>query len=546
MPIPLPAQFTPRNRIWGQPNQYFDPRSPSTRPTGSTFITISLLPKEGEPDIDNWSAEIEDEFDTRLARGEGSKFILSGTKRGDYQKYLIYPKNKPIGDTKEAITRDRSAKYLCLQKFKLQDGQVYRKAEPHPTTGEILLARYTDTFENICSIYESLYHYTVNKTYEKLTTLYYRITRDDVKWVLDRYRHYNKEATQKEKAKVRPILSQAPRERIVLDLIDFRTTPDGDYCWIWQLKYHYSRHIWIQLLKSKSSAQGWAHLIPDIAWVINTTRPESLPPGVTPYEVWFGRKPPSIPLAPQVPLQLDPQFNTPQALEEEQQDEGQQDEEQQDEGQQDEGQQDEGQQDEGQQDEGGDDEGGDDEVEEPTLNQRVTAHINKSNASMVKKKGGKSVQYKVQEVATLKIPPKLIVGPELRRLPVRIIEVQEKGYRLVYQYSKLTCLQSSGVLNKLASQAIYPDLPTTGTPKQNIRITLNKAVQLINNRGPVSTYQKAGRRGEQAKRKAYSTQAPAKRRKVGSDDNITPARAKAWADVPVNSGVTTRARAAKI
>ncbi|PQE21341.1 Ribonuclease H-like domain protein [Rutstroemia sp. NJR-2017a WRK4] len=384
MSIPLPAQFTPRNRIWGQPNQYFDPRSLSARPTGSTFITISLLPKEGEPDIDNWSAEIEDEFDT----WEGSKFILSGTKRGDYQRYLIYPKNKPIGDTKEAIARDRSAKYLCLQKFELQDSQVYRKAEPHPTIGEILLARYTDTFENICSIYKLLYYYTVNKIYEKLTTLYYRITHNDIKWVLDHCRHCNKEVTQKEKAKVRLILSQALREYMVLDLIDFCDTPDSDYYWIWQLKCHYSRHIWIQLFKSKSTR--WAHLIPDIAWVINTIYPESLPPGVTPYEVWFGRKPPSIPLASQIPLQLDPQLNTPQVLEEEQQDEEQQDEEQQDEGQ-----QDEGQQDEGQQDEGGDDEGGDDEVEEPTLNQRVTAHINKSNASMVKKKGGKLVQYKV-------------------------------------------------------------------------------------------------------------------------------------------------------
>jgi hypothetical protein len=39
----------------------------------------------------------------------------------------------------------------------------------------------------------------------------------------------------------------------------------------------------------------WVKLLPLIAWVINTTRPSTLPKGITPYQVWFGREPPNWP-----------------------------------------------------------------------------------------------------------------------------------------------------------------------------------------------------------------------------------------------------------
>jgi hypothetical protein len=63
MPVPLPSQFTPRNRVWGTANQYFDPSSLVARTTGVTFIASSPLPRPGIQDIDNWSDEIEKEWD---------------------------------------------------------------------------------------------------------------------------------------------------------------------------------------------------------------------------------------------------------------------------------------------------------------------------------------------------------------------------------------------------------------------------------------------------------------------------------------------------
>jgi hypothetical protein len=59
--------------------------------------------------------------------------------------------------------------------------------------------------------------------------------------------------------------------------------------------------------QKKNPNKGWVDLLSDIAWVINTTRPDSLPHGTTPYEVWLGRKPPQIP---------DEELHQPEALSE--------------------------------------------------------------------------------------------------------------------------------------------------------------------------------------------------------------------------------------
>ncbi len=53
----------------------------------------------------------------------------------------------------------------------------------------------------------------------------------------------------------------------------------------------------------------------------------------------------------------------------------------------------------------------------------------------------------------------------------------------------------------MKDQHLYKDLPTTGAEKPSLRITLNKAVQFMNERGPVSAVQKAGRNAERAKRR---------------------------------------------
>jgi hypothetical protein len=54
------------------------------------------------------------------------------------------------------------------------------------------------------------------------------------------------------------------------------------------------------------------------------------------------------------------------------------------------------------------------------------------------------------------------------------------------QYSKLIVFMPFNTLNKLAFQAIYSNLPTIGATCKNDKITLLKAVAIINNCGSIS------------------------------------------------------------
>ena len=61
----------------------------------------------------------------------------------------------------------------------------------------------------------------------------------------------------------------------------------------------------------------------------------------------------------------------------------------------------------------------------------------------------------------------------------------------------------------MKDQHLYKDLPIIGAEKPSLKITLNKAVQLMNARGTVSGVQKKGRNVERQKRKADEMEAEA-------------------------------------
>jgi len=64
---------------------------------------------------------------------------------------------------------------------------------------------------------------------------------------------------------------------------------------------------------------------------------------------------------------------------------------------------------------------------------------------------------------------------------------------LATKYGELTTLWPHTTLNKITSQSTYPDLPTTGAAHKRDKITLPKAVAKENNRGSITSVQKAGR-----------------------------------------------------
>jgi hypothetical protein len=73
-----PAPRTPRERIYGRADQYFDITAPGARSSGTQFLPSPIT----EEPTNNWSAEDQDTWDQRLAKG-GSKKILTTRKRMD-------------------------------------------------------------------------------------------------------------------------------------------------------------------------------------------------------------------------------------------------------------------------------------------------------------------------------------------------------------------------------------------------------------------------------------------------------------------------------
>jgi hypothetical protein len=148
----------PRDRVYGRPNQYLDvqgtPKSSSTR-----FLASSPNPA---PKIDNWTAKFKASFDKKIQDRE-ARYIFSAKKRANYIWYLENPTAAPRGETKKQKAKDAYGRSVCTKSYKLQDSQLYRKAETDKRTGVIYLARYaatySDAFENICATHESLMHF---------------------------------------------------------------------------------------------------------------------------------------------------------------------------------------------------------------------------------------------------------------------------------------------------------------------------------------------------------------------------------------------------
>jgi len=77
------APRTPRERVYGRAEQYFDITAPGARSSGTQFLPSPIT----EEPTDNWSAEDQATWDQRLANG-GSKKILTTRKRMDIRWWL--------------------------------------------------------------------------------------------------------------------------------------------------------------------------------------------------------------------------------------------------------------------------------------------------------------------------------------------------------------------------------------------------------------------------------------------------------------------------
>jgi len=166
----------------------------------------------------------------------------------------------------------------------------------------------------------------------------------------------------------------------------------------------------LRAAQKDTGIKEWVQLLLIIAWVINTTRPETLPRGITPFQVWFGRDPPKwqkLATLPDIRADKGTPFISHAS---------------------------DGEEDETEEEEEGEDEDAlfveEGEQEEEAgeglilseLSQRVAEYTVEVQARMVKKKGADSLEYALQETATLAIPLKLRFSLEVGRILVRILE----------------------------------------------------------------------------------------------------------------------------
>jgi hypothetical protein len=165
----------------------------------------------------------------------------------------------------------------------------------------------------------------------------------------------------------------------------------------------------LRAVRADTGIQSWLQLLPLIIWVINTTVTPALPRGSTPYEVWFGRKPPTDFLdyresARRVRIALggevesnnnsnsksgEDSFFTKGGVEQEEAGE---------------------------------------EMILSELTKRVIEYTRKQRENMVKRANSKALKYDIQEIATLQIPKQYRFSIESGRIPVRVLGKTPKVY----------------------------------------------------------------------------------------------------------------------
>lgn len=236
-----------------------------------------------------------------------------------------------------------------------------------------------------------------------------------------------------------------------------------------------------QRLTALQTAKGrsdWVELLPELASTINTTTSAALPRRKTPFDVWFGRK-----------------FHwlSPQPRDADNDD-----------------------QDEEEDDLPDDDDDDDDDGSAPDLvlteiEARVAANNARLYAQMIKANSGRSAIFQEGSIATLQILPKLRLGTEPTRLPVRVIEYKNGQYKLQCRHGRLSGRYQGGQLNSVDQSttdifggSIRPAPEMKGG--KEVTISFAKAVANENKRGSITSAQKAGR----VKKTPQATKAKAK------------------------------------
>jgi hypothetical protein len=220
----------------------------------------------------------------------------------------------------------------------------------------------------------------------------------------------------------------------------------------------------LSALQAQKRRSDWVALLPELALVINTTSTRALPRNKTPFEVWFGRKPRWITAEPLEPLENNTDDSNGIGIE-------------------------------------GDTDNESDDDEDPVLTEieaRVVANDARLHAQMIKANSSRSALFLDGAIATLQIPLKLRLATELSRLPVRVLEYRNGQYKLQCRHGRLAGRFQGGELNSIdpsISDLLGSSIRTQPEKRAGKEVTIKfpSAVAKENNRGTITTAQKAGR-----------------------------------------------------
>ncbi|KAM9914074.1 hypothetical protein OXX69_000974 [Metschnikowia pulcherrima] len=103
----------------------------------------------------------------------------------------------------------------------------------------------------------SLAHAGIHKTFDEIRGEHYGITRKDVQWLLKRCSSCQTRRANSTRAPLQPIESNAPMERVQIDLVDLRFDTSEGHKWFLHVKDHFTKLSMLYPLYSKH-AEGIA------------------------------------------------------------------------------------------------------------------------------------------------------------------------------------------------------------------------------------------------------------------------------------------------
>jgi hypothetical protein len=235
----------------------------------------------GQPQPDNEVAfplSIEWDFIRFVKDEKGALFTHQ--KSSEFKFYLEYLHQNLESSDPTLVIQHRNNRQFALACFELQDGCLYRQAteKPDGKGGRIQIppryvAMQEKAFEFITDIHRNLQYFGIYKIYKRVAERYYGITQAHVQWVVNCCMICNLKGSAKSKVPPIPIVSTRCLNRVYIDLMDFRTTPDKGYCWVLQIKDHFLCYIWLFPLEDKTAKSVVQELDP---WIGQNGKPRRL------------------------------------------------------------------------------------------------------------------------------------------------------------------------------------------------------------------------------------------------------------------------------